>query len=386
MRFTREHRGSWCALTVLMALALGGVCAAPAFAQAPAKKSGAAKAPAKAGQPKFKAIWEPVNVPEDIELKSVQFVSADEGWVAGGKNVMQGGVIYHTKDGGKTWELQVGDPESSDRGFDHLRFLDATHGFAIQGSPSGGHKLFATSDGQSWIPAGTVPEHRYDYFFTSPTTGFVADWAHQIIRTTDGGRKWQPVYKCRIKAEIAGLMREADCYVNSIHFPNPNVGYAIGGPLPEDGGNVMVKTDDGGATWTAWVVLPGESSKEGSLWFTDENTGVLRTIDGKMFRTTDGGKTWTGVSGQMDGKPDISFADAEVGWMVRYQKMAYTANGGKSWVSRAISFPAMVEDSCLAARDRGYAVGEHGMVYRYRNVPVEYTAKGMLAAPALAPK
>jgi photosystem II stability/assembly factor-like uncharacterized protein len=32
----------------------------------------------------------------------------------------------------------------------------------------------------------------YDYFFTTPTTGFVADWKHQILRTTDGGKKWQP--------------------------------------------------------------------------------------------------------------------------------------------------------------------------------------------------
>jgi hypothetical protein len=31
-------------------------------------------------------------------------------------------------------------------------------------------------------------------------------------------------------------------------------------------------------------------------------------------------------------------------------------------------------------------VGKHGMVYRYRVVPIEYTAKGMIAAPFIAPK
>jgi photosystem II stability/assembly factor-like uncharacterized protein len=382
MKIRREHRGWTGVLAVAVMLALGGAFIAPMRAQTPAKKAGAAKA----AQPKFKAIWEPVNVPEDVALTSVHFVSADVGWVAGGKNVMEGGVIYHTKDGGKTWELQVGDPESSDRGFSDLRFVDATHGFAVQGSSGNTHKLFATSDGQMWVPSGTVPEHRYDYFFTSPTTGFVADWAHQIIRTTDGGKKWVPVYRCRIKTEIGGLMRDADCYVNSIHFPNANVGYAIGGPLPEDGGNVMVKTEDGGATWTAWVVLPGESSHEGSLWFMDANNGVFRGKNGKMFRTADGGVTWTGVSGQGELKSAIVFADADVGWTMYYQKMTYTTNGGKSWVSRQIGFPTMVSASSLPARDRGYAIGEHGMVYRYRIVPVEYTAKGMLAAPSLAPR
>ena len=158
MKTMRESSGWAWKLAVIVALALCGAFATPAYGQAPAKKAGAAKAPAKgAEQSKFKAIWEPVNVPEDIELKSVYFVSAEEGWVAGGKNTMAGGVIYHTKDGGNTWELQVGDPESSDRGFDGLRFVDATHGFAVQGSTGSTHKLFATSDGQTWVPSGTVP-------------------------------------------------------------------------------------------------------------------------------------------------------------------------------------------------------------------------------------
>jgi photosystem II stability/assembly factor-like uncharacterized protein len=357
----------------------------PLHGQAPAKKSGtAARSSAAEGQQKFKAIWEPVNVPEDVELKSVHFVSAEEGWVAGGKNAMQGGVIYHTKDGGKTWELQAGDPQSSDRAFGDLRFLDATHGFAVQGSPGVTHRLYSTSDGQTWAPAGTVPEHRYDYLFTTPTVGFTADWAHQIQRTKDGGKAWQPVYKCKIKAEIGGLTREADCYIHSLHFPTPLVGYGIGGPLPSDSGNVLAKTEDGGDTWSAWVVLPGESASEGSLWFMDANTGVLRTKDGKLFRTTDGGKTWTGASGQAQIKSAISFADADAGWMIRYQRMTYTTNGGKSWLSREVGFPAMVEDSSLPARDRGYAVGPHGMVYRYRIVPADFTTKGMLAAPSLA--
>ena len=40
-----------------------------------------------AEQAKFKAIWEPVNVPEDVELLSVHFVNAETGWVAGGKTI-----------------------------------------------------------------------------------------------------------------------------------------------------------------------------------------------------------------------------------------------------------------------------------------------------------
>src|SRR5437879_5490323 len=77
-------------------------------------------------EPKFKAIWEPVNVKEDIELTSVAFVSPEEGWVAGGRNGMAGGVILHTKDAGANWEVQLGDPQSQDRAYHQLQFLSPT--------------------------------------------------------------------------------------------------------------------------------------------------------------------------------------------------------------------------------------------------------------------
>ena len=63
----------------------------------------------------------------------------------------------------------------------------------------------------------------------------------------------------------------------------------------------------------------------------------------------------------------------------------YSSDGGKKWLSREINFPAMVEASSLPTRARGYVVGEHGMVYRYRIVPSDFNAKGILAAPMIAP-
>ena len=72
-------------------------------------------------RPKFKAIWEPVNYQEDVELMDMAFVSDLEGWVAGGASVLKGGVILHTTDGGDHWTLQLGDPKSADRAYRSLR-------------------------------------------------------------------------------------------------------------------------------------------------------------------------------------------------------------------------------------------------------------------------
>ena len=57
----------------LMAMAL---CLAGSFPNAISMPQASAK---KSEQPKFKAIWEPVNVKEDLELMSVHFATADEG-------------------------------------------------------------------------------------------------------------------------------------------------------------------------------------------------------------------------------------------------------------------------------------------------------------------
>ena len=99
-----------------------------------------------------------------------------------------------------------------------------------------------------------------------------------------------------------------------------------------------------------------------------------------LAKTADGGSNWT--TGTAGGKPDIDFAGESIGWMIAYRTMTYTTNGGKSWVSRDIAFPASVNAFCLV-RDRGYAVGDHGMVYRYRVVPIDCAGKNVLPAPMM---
>ena len=82
----------------------------------------------------------------------------------------------------------------------------------------------------------------------------------------------------------------------------------------------------------------------------------------------------------------IRFADRQVGWVARSQPVVYTSDGGKRWSAAEVRFPTWVSASSLPARDRGYVVGDHGMIYRYRIVPIEYSSKGMLPAAAIAAK
>jgi photosystem II stability/assembly factor-like uncharacterized protein len=327
----------------------------------------------------MKAIWEPVNYPEDLELNDVFFVTDQEGWITGGKSALRGGVILHTADGGDHWDVQVGDPESSDRAFRGLRFIDATHGWATQTTGSE-ERLLHTTDGAHWRTTGKIKEHYVDYQFTSESNG-IAVHGTQIYATRDGGRSWDPAFECRSKVPVNGLTQEVNCEWVRLQFLTPQTGFAIGKNSLDLA--FVARTDDGGQSWN--LMTAPISGRPEDAFFIDESTGYLRAgapDTGQLLKTTDGGATWQGMTGS-PGKR-IAFADPQVGWSILYDKVSFTNDGGERWSSREYRFPVSVNAFSLPRRDRGYVVGDHGMIYRYRFVPTNYAAKGMIEAPRLA--
>jgi hypothetical protein len=71
------------------------------------------------------------------------------------------------------------------------------------------------------------------------------------------------------------------------------------------------------------------------------------------------------------------------GWTMEEKMWAYTTDGGKRWLSREVAFPSDVNAFSLPESDRGYVVGNHGMVYRHRVVPANYTVPHAINAPPM---
>ena len=326
-----------------------------------------------AARPQMVGVWEPMNYKGDLQFTDVFFVTADVGWVAGGVSGGRGGVILNTRDGGKTWNTQFGDLESSDFAIRQLYFLDERHGWATRN-----HLLLRTSDGETWEEAGTIAQHRAGYVFVSRTTGFVAT-GEQVLRTQDGGRRWAATGNCVATVEVGGLTQKRSCNLRGIHFPSRSVGYAVGDDGSAGGGFFyLMRTRDGGRSWTTSAV-PGSAGY--GVFFIDERRGFVRTYGGQMHRTEDGGDTWRAIPAIA--RSDIKFADPTVGWSMTYGEMLYTTNGGRNWTTRAIPFPTSVKAFSLPRRDRGFAVGDHGMIYRYRLVRAAEQGAGALSAPAM---
>ncbi len=149
---------------------------------------------------------------------------------------------------------------------------------------------------------------------------------------------------------------------------------------------VVGKTKDGGATW--WLTLSDVSvGYPADIFFFDENTGLMRTgndYTGQLSKTTDGGATWK-VGASIKGKR-LWFTDPEVGWIFYGRELRFTTDGGQPWSSREFKFPVEPVAYSFPQRDCAYVVGDHGMVYRYHVVPIEYTSKGALDAPVMPQK
>ncbi|MDQ4079193.1 MAG: hypothetical protein M3125_00395 [Gemmatimonadota bacterium] len=328
-----------------------------------------------AGKPAWKGIWEPVSYPDDVYLTNVFFVNPDVGWVTSG-NSYEGGMVLQTRDAGATWTVALGDRESKEPAFHSPYFLDERQGWVLQRAAIGKSKVLRTDDGDTWQQVGAI-DHNWgllDYAFLSRNLGLYLDGndnVARIMRTTDGGRTWNEVFKCRAKVVIDGLARDIQCNLKAMHFPTANVGYAIGGAHGAKRTLFVAKTKDGGARWTLDVIsdIGGdlEVYHDHEVFFTDENTGFAHLSENRLYSTKDGGRTWAGLVGT-PGK-EITFADPEVGWSFAGARLSYTTDGGKRWSSRELSFPAKVHAFSLPRRNRAYVVGEHGMIFRYSVVP-----------------
>ena len=149
--------------------------------------------------------------------------------------------------------------------------------------------------------------------------------------------------------------------INSIFFTDSVNGY-IGG-----GTGFVYKTTDGGSTWseqhtgtTAWV---------NAIYFSSLNVGYVACSNGIIVKTIDGGANWTTVNfPSTHSIKDIYFKNDSQGFVLADQGgIYYTYDGGNSWVPEVLFGSTQRAASIQAFNDSTiYVTGHDTLTFIYK--------------------
>ena len=272
--------------------------------------------------------WHYATLGSDVPLRGLAFVSPQVGWVVG-----KGGLIYKTENGGLTWHRQ---PSGQRRDLMDIWAFDAQHALVVG---AGGLILRTDDGGATWTTVPSATGQTLLALWFQGDEGWAVGNGGTIVRTTDRGATWQPV------RGGGGALRDV------AFAPEGTRGIAVG-----DGG-VILRSDDGGASWSpvaagTSVVLQGVTfGSDGRAWIVGNLSTVLHETEsgtfedlsppdtatanlhavmidprgriwavgrqGQVIRSDDGGASWTQPTGGGIAEFwDVSFPDALHGWAI----------------------------------------------------------------------
>lgn len=278
--------------------------------------------------------WAPITtIPSNVgsqRFDDVFFLDENVGWAANGYY----SAVYKTTDGGANWTTQVA---SGGLGglyyFRNIEFLDANIGFL--GTLS--NRFYKTIDGgTTWNQVTNITPNPLaicglDCVGATTIYGCGAYFSPAfIIKSTDSGATWQYI--------------DMSAYANAlveIVFLDENIGYAAG---KNDTGAVILKTIDGGTSWT--TLYNGSISGEyvWKLQILPSNSNVIFgsiesvvPIPGKLVKTSDGGVNWITKDFPEVNVQAVGFLTENHGWMGGHTTGFHeTTDGGNTWVNTGV--------------------------------------------------
>lgn len=241
------------------------------------------------------------------DIRALFFVNNNVGWAVG-----DCGTILKTIDGAENWEEQESGTIAS---LESVYFIDQNRGWSVGSifDRSGVKReyegiILSTNDGgTTWVTLASGFGHALrDIFFVDENLGWaVGD--HTIVRSDDGGRSWvsQTGGPEDWDSPLAGVS------LNAVHFIDSETGWAVG--------NEIVKSENGGENWS---IQEWAKSGNSDVQFVDHNLGYILTYD-SVLKTINGGKSWEEYTILDDnpgglGLTDLHFIDSDTGWAVGY--------------------------------------------------------------------
>jgi hypothetical protein len=204
----------------------------------------------------------------------------------------------------------------------------------------GGVVVRTTNAGVNWTAAGTLGTDIYTMTALDANIAFVgtspASGAAKIWKTTNGGTTW-------VAKDSTGI------FWDYVHMFDANNGYALGDPPAANQNWVLKKTTNGGESWVNAATVPGGATPEGgwnnSMMWLNSTTGWFGTNSSKIYKTVDGGATWTSAATNLTNANSFAVQfNALTNGLAASQTgtMNKSTDGGASWVTGPTALTAAV--------------------------------------------
>jgi len=182
-----------------------------------------------------------------------------------------------------------------------------------------------------------------------------------ILISRDGGVSWQ-----QIEVPTRAML-------TAVAFADNKVGVAVGHD------SVIVRTTDGGDTWSRVFSAPEDEAPLFDVWFSDKANGVAIGAYGSHYRTADGGLTWDFEAiGETDwhlheiarAENGTLYLAAEAGFVYR------SADGGVTWTELTSPYEGsyfgvlpLVNDTVLLYGLRGHLFRSDDAGENWQEIP-----------------
>jgi len=249
-----------------------------------------------------------------------------------------------TTDGGTTWFTQSSDPNPIAVNYLSITYSDMSNGWI--GGPTG-EILHTSNGGETWTTQVTGQSGQIDKLeFFDSSYGLARAPDQKLLKTTNGGVTWTTIQLDSLHYGMALSMISRDSVVTV-----GNWGYL--------GGSV-----NGGLTWATLEWMSFTLEDFSSLDFFDLNLGIASMYSGKIFRTTDGGGTWSLVYQGGEQFLSLSVADPTTAFAVSGGLIKRTTDTGLTWTTLAPGTGSNLLDIDFVNASIGIAVGVSGTILR----------------------
>lgn len=341
-------------VTVLVAACSTAPVTAPTTSRAPsptvAVASPSATAPSATSTPAPTALRTPIPLPNTAQLDAP---STSVVWVLVGD---LNGRLFRSADRGDTWRESALPPVAPVV----YSFTDDREGWAMvptggccvappRGSQCGAPVTLShtTDGGTTWqeiVPTGLAPPGpcKSTIRFADAQRGFIAAYdpsgSPVVYRSADGGRSWTA--SSRLPDPPGFATRAAQGPILRVGRIGTFGATVLLTAFPSDPGtgtisgtNYVYRSTDGGATWTYATTAPNSTQ---DVAFVTTARWLQISSPGDSKETTDGGLTWHAFATEYQQAAPIAatvtFGDAQVGYATVRGQIMRTVDGGVHWI------------------------------------------------------